>query len=243
MIIKGEKVELSLLERFHMLVICFCSAGGIACISMSALGYPAYKLLLASMATPIYVGLLLLPFTLYYLKRKPAEVKPHVAEQSKLSWFEYLKIYVIGGCKLVANKGFVICILEIIDSIFNIHQMDFSFLTYWPTTLLIKLGFDDTAASVVANSFVMKTLVNRDMSMIYLANSNVFDGLTVLQQCFALPLIINIVSLSALTIISLNIIAMFGKEGYQFIRVLPFAFLTALIVPLIPVGLYGLYVS
>ncbi|QSX32497.1 hypothetical protein JYB87_12045 [Shewanella avicenniae] len=239
--LKAEKLKLTQRDRYMILLIGLSSAGGISCVSMSALGIPVYQLLLASLVMPLAIIILNVPF-----KREKSGSSVNYAvgsiQQSKTrkKLSDYLSQYLVGGCKLTANKTITIMFFEVLKGSVYKSDIDWSYVTHYPHLLLKDLGFSAQAAEVITQAWIAKTVANREAALIDVANAGIYDELTLIQQMLTLSLLINIASVSAFIVVGLNIMALFGKQANQYLKILPIAFFIVNIVPILPVGVYSL---
>ncbi|MCG9695370.1 hypothetical protein [Shewanella sp. Isolate11] len=239
--LKTERIKLSLRDRYMVLLISLSSAGGISCISISALGIPVYQILIASLALPLLIVILALPFNTG--KSTPMMSGPEMDAESKSAnktLAGYIVKYLVGASKLIANKAITIMFFELIRNSINKFNIDWSHVVYYPHLLLNDLGFNAQAAEVITQAWIAKTVANREAALIDIANSGIYDELSLIHQMLTISLLINIASIGALIVIGLNILALFGKQGMQFLSILPIAFVIVNVVPILPVVLYAL---
>ncbi|GAA4882032.1 hypothetical protein [Ferrimonas pelagia] len=229
LVLQDRPQALTSLQRLVLLTICFGSAGGLTCLSLSAVGYSAYQLLLASVLLPIMLAAVFYPF----LKRE-GSINHFLQPGSAIPLMERCKNYLLGSCKLIVNKGLVIVAIEGVASHIIVDWSFLQTLLLWPQKLIISLGFSPDCASTIAQYWGLKTLVNRDIALIALAESGSWELMSTIQHLMVLPLLLNIACASALLILPLNIMALFGRQGIPYLKMLPLAFLLALILPLLP---------
>ncbi|WP_088212427.1 hypothetical protein [Shewanella sp. Shew256] len=240
--LKAERLKLSLRDRYMILLISLSSAGGISCISLSALGIPVYQLLLASLALPLAIIILTIPFNLI----KPDYSIDYIGDtiQSRpepKGLSTYLIQYLVGASKLTANKSITIMFFEALKGSVHKFNIDWSSLTYYPHLFMKDLGFTAQAADVITQAWIAKTLANREVALIDVTNAGIYDELTLIQQMLVLSLLINIASVSAFIVIGLNILALFGKQAMQYLKILPIVFVIVTLLPIIPVIIYALF--
>lgn len=242
--LKTDRLKLTQRDRYIILLISLSSAGGISCISLSALGIPVYQLLLASLALPLAIIILTIPFNLrkqdYSIDDTDDTI--HSGTGSK-SLSTYLIQYLVGASKLTANKAITIMFFEALKGSAYKFNIDWSSLTYYPHLLMKDLGFTAQAAEVITQAWIAKTLANREVALIDVANSGIYDELTLIQQMLVLSLLINIASVSAFIVIGLNILALFGTQAMQYLKILPIVFVMVTLVPILPIMVYALFLN
>jgi len=239
--LKAEKQKLTQCDRFIVLLLGLSSAGGISCISLSSLGIPIYQILIASIALPSLIIVISIPISIRSssLSIKNLDKSTHdKSEPQKLS--SYLIQYLVGASKLTANKAITIMFFEAIKGSAYKFNIDWSYLTHYPTLLFKDLGLTSMAADVITHAWIAKTLANREAALIDITNAGIYDDLSLVQQILVLSLLINIASVSALIVIALNILSLFGMQAMQYLKILPIAFLIVNLVPTLPVILYAL---
>lgn len=239
---KAERLKPTLRDRYMILLISLSSAGGLSCISLSTLGIPVYQLLLASLALPLVITILTIPFNL----RRPDNLIDYTvdtiqsrSESKGIS--TYLIQYLVGASKLTTNKAITIMFFEALKSSVHKFNIDWGSLTYYPHLLMKDLGFTAQAADVITQAWIEKTLANREVALINVTNSGIYDELTMMQQILVLSFLINIASVSAFIIISLNILAFFGKQAKQYLKILPIVFAMVILIQILPVLIYVLF--
>ncbi len=241
--LKTERIKLRLSDRYMVLLISFSSAGGISCISLAALGFPVYQILLASVALPLLIIILALPFKVG--KSVEREIDPEIeAEQlpQLKTLGSYIVQYLVGASKLITNKAITIMLFEVTRSSISKSNIDWSTITNYPNQRLNDLGFSIQAAEVITHAWIAKTVANREAALIDVANAGIFDELTLIQQLLTLCLLINIASISAFVVIGLNILALFDKRAMQFLSILPVVFVIINLVPILPVIFYAFFI-
>lgn len=242
--LKAEKLKLTQCDRFIVLLLGLSSAGGISCISLSSLGIPIYQILIASIALPSLIIVISIPISISIrnssLSIKNLDKSTHdKSEPKKLS--SYLMQYLVGASKLTANKAITIMFFEAIKGSAYKFNIDWSYLTHYPTLLFKDLGLTSMAADVITHAWIAKTLANREAALIDITNAGIYDDLSLVQQTLVLSLLINIASVSALIVIALNILSLFGMQAMQYLKILPLAFLTVNLTSIMPVIIYALF--
>ncbi len=241
--LKAERIKLSLSDRYMVLLISFSSAGGISCISLAALGFPIYQILIASITLPLLIIILAFPFKAGKSVAKELDTETEVEASSQPKTLgSYLVQYLVGASKLITNKALTIMTFEVIRSSLSKSNIDWSAITYYPHLLLNDLGFSAKATEVITQAWIAKTVANREAALIDVANSGIYDELSFIQQMLTLCLLINIASISAFVVIGLNILALFGKRAMQFLSILPIVFVIINLVPILPVIFYAVLV-
>lgn len=242
--LKAEKLKHTQCDRFIVLLLGLSSAGGISCISLSSLGIPIYQILIASIALPSLIIVISIPISISIrnssLSIKNLDKSTHdKSEPKKLS--SYLMQYLVGASKLTANKAITIMFFEAIKGSAYKFNIDWSYLTHYPTLLFKDLGLTSMAADVITHAWIAKTLANREAALIDITNAGIYDDLSLVQQTLVLSLLINIASVSALIVIALNILSLFGMQAMQYLKILPLAFLTVNLTSIMPVIIYALF--
>lgn len=241
--IRTERLKLTQRDRYMILLLGLSSAGGISCISLSALGIPVYQLLLASLVLPSAILILSIPFSIGKSSQPTHYTDDSIhSESSPKGLSEYLMQYLVGASKLTANKAITIIFFETIKDSAYKFNIDWSYLTYYPHLLLKNLGLSSQAVDVIIQAWIAKTLANREAALIDVTNAGIYDELSLVQQMLILSLLINIASVSAFIVIGLNILALFGKQAMPYLRILPIAFVIVNLVPILPVIVYALFV-
>lgn len=239
--LKAERLKLTQRDRYMILLLGLSSAGGISCISLSALGIPVYQILLASIVLPAAILICSIPFS--FGKQDSSINYPDEnihSEFAPKTLSEYLIQYLVGASKLTANKAITIMFFEAIKGSSNKFNIDWSSITYYPHLIMNKLGLTSQAADVIIHAWIAKTLANREAALIDVTNAGIYDDLSLVHQMLTLSLLINIASISAFIVIGLNILALFGKQAMQYLRILPIAFVIVNLIPILPVIVYAL---
>ena len=240
--LKAERLKLTQRDRYMILLISLSSAGGISCISLSALGIPVYQLLLASVVLPLTIIMLTTPFNLKRPTSSSNGTNDRIhSDTEQKSLPTYVLQYLVGASKLTANKAITIMLFEAIKGSAHKFNIDWSYLTYYPHLLMSDLGFTTRAAEIITHAWIAKMLSNREVALIDVANAGIYDELTLIQQMLVLCLLLNIASISAFIVIGLNILALFGKQAMLYLRILPIAFVIVTLVPILPVIIYALF--
>ncbi|WP_156904850.1 hypothetical protein [Ferrimonas senticii] len=224
--------QLSVRQKLLMLTAGFSSTGGLTCLSVAAFGYLPNQLLLASILLPLFCTSVLA----LVLGRdpQPHPIDLHVSQQNLT---QRLVSYTEAGYKTIANRLLIIAAFELL-------------LFYWPTDLyrfdglvhaigngLDWLGYSADEAQQLAPYWLTKVWLNKDLALGALAPLPLFSELNYLQQLALLCILTNMVSLTALLIISLNIFAICGRNGWQLLRSVPAAIAAAFIGTHLLVGL------
>ncbi|MCL1051739.1 hypothetical protein L2755_19215 [Shewanella abyssi] len=182
-------------------------------------------LLLVSIALPI-IAALLLPCILG-ADPKALPISWHIDSKS---FKERLKMYFIGGYKIVFNRAALIAIFEIIGYFFkDTLYAIFKSLEYFLVSWFQLIGFFEQTSIFLAEFWLLKTVSSRDLSMIKLAESDCFLTMTAGEQLSAIFIILNIACLSALCSITLNLMALLGRNSSSTIKLIPAAFITSIL--------------
>ncbi|QIZ78047.1 hypothetical protein [Ferrimonas lipolytica] len=214
--------KLSTRQRFTMLTIGFCSSGGITCLSLASLGYSAWQLFAATIALPMFAALVL-P---WILGRDP-NPEPLTLHISPMSLYQRVSSYFEGAYKMVANRLLIIAFIETFLISANGELPFGDGITAVAQWWLDILGFPAEASAQLAEFWLAKTFISRDVTMVALHDYQIFSLLSTSTQLAAIVLLVNIVCLCALVVISLNLLAMFGRASWPILKLMPAAFLLA----------------
>ncbi|MFI3246811.1 MAG: hypothetical protein R3Y10_10080 [Ferrimonas sp.] len=232
LLLQGREHTLNGKQRLALLTLCVGSAGGLSCLALSAVGYPWWHLALASLLITVITAVCMAPLL---LSRK--QLNPLIAGIKPSPFRPRLQRFLNSGAKLAANKAFVIAFLELSRRLINVSDDWHAIIISLPNQAFQLLGFAPESASLLAQEWMIKTALSRDMAMITLVENGIYASLTFSQQLIVSTLFISIIGTSTVMILTLNLFSMFGRNSVVFLKSLPLACLLAMLLPLIPLAL------